>query len=383
MPDRPAQGAEFDFAIIGAGIFGCYAALFLKRRGYKVILIERETEIWQKASIVNQARLHFGYHYPRSIATAVLANGHRERFYADHEDCVNSAFTKYYGIDAFNSLTDAQQFSRFCSRIGIPSRIVERPDLLASERIEALFETTEYSFDPFLLRSKYISQLTDEAICLLSGTRVIGADETSGEWRIALELPGRDRLDIQSHTVINATYSNLNAVNRMFGVRELDLTHELSEIALLNIPALDKVGLTIMDGPYFSVMPYGLSGLHSLSSVLYTHHSVSARSDPAFNCQSHTQNCRPETIGVCTTCPARPASNHAKMIRQMMLYVREDIQSYYMGSLFTVKTKLQSSYIDDARPTEIGLLHASPPFFSLFSGKINSIYEVESVLDHV
>lgn len=383
MRDRPAQGAEFDFAIIGAGIFGCYAALFLKRRGYKVILIERETEIWQKASIVNQARLHFGYHYPRSIATAVLANGHRERFQADHADCVNSAFTKYYGIDAFNSLTDAQQFSRFCSRIGIPSRIVERPDLLASERIEALFETTEYSFDPLLLRSKYISQLNEEAICLLSGTRIIGADETSDRWQIALELPDHERLDIQAHTVINATYSNLNAVNRLFGVRELDLTHELSEIALLNIPALDKVGLTIMDGPYFSVMPYGLSGLHSLSSVLYTHHSVSPRPDPVFTCQSQTDHCLPASIGVCTTCPARPPSNHAKMIRQMMLYVREGIQSYYMGSMFTVKTKLQSSYIDDARPTEIGLLHTSPPFFSLFSGKINSIYEVESVLDHV
>ena len=36
---------------------------------------------------------------------------------------------------------------------------------------------------------------------------------------------------------------------------------------------------------------------------------------------------------------------------------------------------------DDSRPTEIIKLHTSPDFFYLFSGKINSIYEIEKVVD--
>ena len=33
---------EFDFVIIGAGLFGIYASIDLEKRGYKVLLIERE-----------------------------------------------------------------------------------------------------------------------------------------------------------------------------------------------------------------------------------------------------------------------------------------------------------------------------------------------------
>lgn len=54
---------QYDAIVIGGGIFGCYAALFLARKGKKVCLLEREAALFQKASLVNQARLHGGYHY--------------------------------------------------------------------------------------------------------------------------------------------------------------------------------------------------------------------------------------------------------------------------------------------------------------------------------
>lgn len=55
---------KYDFAILGGGIFGIYSALFLAEKGLHICLIEKEKELMKKASVVNQARLHSGYHYP-------------------------------------------------------------------------------------------------------------------------------------------------------------------------------------------------------------------------------------------------------------------------------------------------------------------------------
>ncbi|WP_448580736.1 NAD(P)/FAD-dependent oxidoreductase [Thermaurantiacus sp.] len=371
----------FDFVVIGGGIFGCYSALYLSRRGFSVLLIEREKTIWQKASVVNQARLHFGYHYPRSFATAVMANSHRLRFIAEHQAFINSSFTNYYAIDAANSLTDARQFSRFCARLGIPARLVSRDDLIVSERVEALYATTEYSFDPYMIREHYRSMLRDESVRLLVGTEIVCAEDVGHRWRIELRRGEAETFDVDARAVINATYANLNSINALFQVPCLEVTHELSEILLVKSDALAGIGLTVMDGPYLSIMPYGLSGLHSLSSVLYTHHAVSTRDDPTFACQATRVDCVPKAVRVCTTCPSKPRSNKQKMISQLGLYIKPEHPIYSYGSLFTIKTKLKSSHIDDARPTEIGMLRDNPRFYCLFSGKINSIYEVERVME--
>ena len=53
----------------------------------------------------------------------------------------------------------------------------------------------------------------------------------------------------------------------------------------------------------------------------------------------------------------------------------------YLHSKFTVKSKLRSSHIDDSRPTQITKPIEKPGFYCIFAGKINSIYEVEKLID--
>ena len=61
----------YDKIIIGAGFYGLYAALFAGKRGERVLLLEQEKAPFMRATYINQARVHMGYHYPRSISTAV------------------------------------------------------------------------------------------------------------------------------------------------------------------------------------------------------------------------------------------------------------------------------------------------------------------------
>lgn len=374
---------QFDAVVIGAGIFGCYAALYLAGQGRRVCLVEREKRMFRKASLVNQARLHGGYHYPRSLATAAMSDEHKERFTIEHQAFVHSNFEKYYAIDKYGSFTDALQFERFCERLAIRCERVDDHPLFNYERLEALYLTTEYSFDPVLLGEFYRQKVENEPnIAIQLFTEVSSAKPDGQTWH--LELQSRENAQntpVKTPLVINATYAASNAVNRLFGVDNLALTHEISEIAFITSPQFGNRGLTVMDGPFGSIMPYGKSGLLSLSSVAYTHHKISYDNLPRFDCQiPEDSSCTPEGPGICTTCPRRPRPNAQKMLSQMRQYYSESVHFDYWFSYFTIKSKLKASHIDDGRPTEIAMLRQEPRFYCLFAGKINSIYEVEKVL---
>lgn len=355
-------GESVDFLILGGGLFGSFASLALAARGHSVMLVERDRKLFGRASVVNQARLHLGYHYPRSIATARSSLENYDRFLRDHEPFVNAAFRHYYAIDRFGSLTDASQFERFCAALGIPALRIPPKPFMVADRLEAVYETREPSFDPLQLRQHYGNALLGSTVQVRLATRVAAAEARADHWEV--ELSSQDVVPtsrVYAGCVVNATYSAINEVNRVFGQPLLDATHEHSEVVLLQSRALQGHALTVMDGPFCSIMPYGNSGFHSLTSVLYTHHWKRNAAAEALE--------RP---------PQR--SNVRKMLAQARHYIRSDVDLGVRGSLMTVKTKLASSAIDDSRPTEIRRMNDSPPYYCLFSGKINSIYEIEKVI---
>lgn len=381
VPDTVNQAPAYDFAIIGGGLFGCYAALYLAGKGKRVVLIEKEPELLRKASVVNQARLHAGYHYPRSVATAVMSDDNRQRFAAEHQPFINSHFEKYYAIDRRGSFTDSTQFERFCDHIGLPYQRVNDHPLFNYDRIEGLYLTREETFDPILIAQHYRRKITDTpGISVMHASTVSRATPLTHAWLLELQHTEHTR-EIRAAQVINATYAASNAVNRVFGLADINLMHEISEMAFVTAPQIKNIGLTVMDGPFASLMPYGLSGLLSLSSVAYTHHKVSYDPLPTFDCQELRADCHPELVANCTDCRYRPASNQRKMIGQIQQYFQERVDFHYFGSMYTVKSKLKANYIDDGRPTEIAIMRENPRFYCIFAGKINSIYEIEKIVD--
>lgn len=375
---------QFDFVVIGGGIFGIYAALYLTQKGQHVCLIEKEKELLKKASIVNQARLHSGYHYPRSVATAIMSDDNKDRFTHDHRDFINFAFDKYYAIDRYSSLTNSQQFERFCNFIKIKCKPVLQHSLFNFNRIEALFATEEYSFDPILIANYYENRLKNQKnISIYKECRITQVEVSNDQYHLTIQQGASSQnFQVRTAQVINATYSGSNSINQLFGVTNINLMHEISEIAFVTAPKLEKIGLTIMDGQFGSIMPYGLSGLLSLSSVAYTHHKVSYDDLPTFSCQSQQPDCQPAFTSICNYCTQKPRSNYKKMIGQIKQYFQPEIDLQYFHSYYTIKSKLKANYIDDGRPTEIRILNENPRFYCIFAGKINSIYEIEKIVEY-
>lgn len=97
----------------------------------------------------------------------------------------------------------------------------------------------------------------------------------------------------RSAYLLNATYAGVNDVHAMLGLPPFGIKYEKCEIILCTVDkSLKNTGITVMDGPFFSLMPFGRTGLHSLTSVTFTPHETSYDSVATFPCQQ-------ECGGVC------------------------------------------------------------------------------------
>ena len=162
----------------------------------------------------------------------------------------------------------------------------------------------------------------------------------------------------------------------------MKIKYELCEIILCRANEnLNNIGFTIMDGPFFSVMPFGKTGLHSLTSVTFTPHSTSYEEFPTFKCQQNSVGyCSSLKLGNCNLCVAKPQTAYPYMKNLSRKYLLDEYDFGYIKSLYSMKPILLSSEIDDSRPTVVIKWSEKPTFISVLSGKINTIYDLDEVL---
>jgi len=116
---------KYDCVIIGAGIFGLYAANFLSSKGARVAILEKEDNILNRASKINQARIHRGYHYPRSFETAQKVSNYYNRFCTDFDFAILKPFKQYYSISKKNSKVTDREYASFCQKLNIPLKEID------------------------------------------------------------------------------------------------------------------------------------------------------------------------------------------------------------------------------------------------------------------
>ena len=370
----------YDKIIIGAGLYGLYSALFCCRRGQRVVVLECDPEPFKRATYINQARIHNGYHYPRSISTALKSAGYFERFNKDFKFCINSEFDQIYATSSSYSWTDGTQFKDFCTAAGIPCEEVYAGSFFKPGVCDGAFRTREYTYDATLLRDFFLDELGkySELVKIEYSIRICKIEKTDESYRINTE----DGRSYESGYVLNATYAGTNQILELAGYEKFKIKYELCEIILCE--AKDKLtdyGFTVMDGPFFSIMPFGKTGYHSLTSVTFTPHITSYDELPAFPCQEKSNGyCTSLRLGNCNDCPAKPDTAFPYMSSLAKKYLLDDYDFRYIRSLFSMKPILMSSEIDDSRPTIIKKYSTNPTFVGVLSGKINTVYDLDEVL---
>lgn len=376
---------KWDKIIIGAGIYGLYSALFCAKKGQRVLVLEYDSEPFKRATYINQARVHMGYHYPRSISTAVKSAIYFERFCNDFKFCIHSDFKQIYATSLKSSWTNAEQFEKFCEDAGIKCEKIFPEKYFNKNLCDGAFLTTEYTYDAHMLRDYFISQLQQYPnIELRFNTEITAIYKEYDCYELFLKNnPSRE----SSEFILNSTYASVNQIlgkiqNGGGAYENFKIKYELCEIILSSVDsALKNIGLTVMDGPFFSIMPFGKTGFHSLTSVTFTPHITSYNSLPVFSCQEKSDGfCNPSQLGNCNDCPAKPQSAWPYMSHLATKYMLNKYEFKYKQSLFSMKPILRASEIDDSRPTVIRVHSYNPTFISVLSGKINTVYDLDEVL---
>ncbi|WP_460091821.1 NAD(P)/FAD-dependent oxidoreductase [Pseudomonas sp. S2_E02] len=362
-----------DAVIIGGGFYGAAIAVYLaKQRGMKrVTLIERESSLLSRASYNNQARVHNGYHYPRSFTTAYRSRINLPKFVQDWPDAVKQDFTKLYAIARRNSKVTANQFERFYREIGAKIE-------LASPALRALFEprlieevylVEEYAFDSTQLAKWALRELLESGVNIRLNTQAVAISNNPNQsLNVTLTGDGKEPEQLSARYVFNCTYSGLNQFGGDFPGTRTALKQEITEMALMQMPpALCDLGITVMDGPFFSVMPFPARGLHTVSHVRYTPH-MHWSDEPGSNPYQKLDNYKRDT-------------RVDRMIRDIGRYLPSVMDSKYVDSLFEVKTILTKNEGDDGRPILFEKHETLPGCYSILGGKIDNIYDVLEKLD--
>ncbi|MDD0983280.1 NAD(P)/FAD-dependent oxidoreductase [Pseudomonas shahriarae] len=368
-PALPSQ----DAVIIGGGFYGAAIAVYLaKQRGLKrILLIERESALLMRASYNNQARVHNGYHYPRSFTTAYRSRVNLPKFVRDWPLAVKQDFTKLYAITRRNSKVTAKQFERFCREIGADIKPAD-PSLRAlfePRLIEDVYLVEEYAFDTTQLASWAARELKESGVQVHYQTRVTAISKgVQVPLQVVAETELGEQEEITCRYVFNCTYSGLNQFKGDFPGVSTGLKQEITEMALMQMPALLKdLGITVMDGPFFSMMPFPARGLHTLSHVRYTPHLH-------WNDQ---QGIDPYE----KLCQYNRATRVDRMLRDVGRYIPEVLKAKRIDSLFEVKTVLAKNEGDDGRPILFEKHTDLPGCYSVLGGKIDNIYDVLEKLD--
>lgn len=369
----------YDKIIIGAGLYGLYSALFCGQRNQKILVLEYDPAPFMRATYINQARVHMGYHYPRSYSTAVKSAHYFRRFNEEYAFCIHSKFDQIYATSSECSWTDAEEFQKFCDAAGIRCEEVAVQRYFRPGICDGAFLTEEYTYDAQLLKEHFLKKLSKLGnVTLRFHTRICAIDKASDHYTVRLA----DGSSYDSRFILNATYASVNQIQRLLGYEPFAIKYELCEIILCDVSEkLKKTGITVMDGPFFSIMPFGKTGTHSLTSVTFTPHTTSYDTLPTFGCQQESGGwCIPERLGNCNDCPAKPDTAWDYMSQLARKYLREEYGFSYRSSLFSMKPILKASEIDDSRPTVIRRFSQEPTFISVLSGKINTVYDLDEVL---
>lgn len=371
----------YDKIIVGAGLYGLYAALYSAKQNQHVLVMENDSEAFKRATYINQARVHMGYHYPRSYSTAIKSAHYFNRFMDDYGFCVLTEFDQIYATSAKYSWTNAQQFQKFCAASNIRCDGIDPLRYFKKGLCDGAFFTTEYTYDAKILRDYFLSEIgKNSCIEIRYNSGVTGIERHNDNYLIS----SRDTTD-ESPFVLNATYASTNQLNAMLGFEPFRIKYELCEIILCEVEQkLKGVGLTVMDGPFFSIMPFGNTQYHSLTAVCFTPHMTSFDTCPQFKCQQScaTGYCSSKQLGNCNDCISKPTSAWPYMSGLAHKYIRDDLGFSFARSLYAMKPILKASEVDDSRPTVIRTFSEGPTFVSVLSGKINSVYDLEEVLDN-
>jgi glycine/D-amino acid oxidase-like deaminating enzyme len=261
---------HINVAVIGCGMFGAEIAIRVKSLGLSVSVYEAKNDILSGASANNQNRLHLGFHYPRDLETGRQSIRGFDAFKNKYSECIQGGFLNAYFLSNTKSQTTPGDYLKFCELLGAPYQTISPDDF----PVEVLGASTgilcnEVVYDCGILRQLIWQALRRDSVQVELNQRVIRIEKSEDKYRLEF----KNRPPVLADTVINATYGDINRLTAQLGHAVTEKLYEYTAVPIIQMD-MPRVGVTIMDGPFMTLLPHGKSDHFLLYNV---EHSLIAK----------------------------------------------------------------------------------------------------------
>lgn len=343
-------------AIVGGGMFGVAAAIEVAEAGNDVTVFEQSGSLLSAASNSNQWRLHRGYHYPQSERTAREAKESEPAFRDRFGEAVISEQEHYYAI-ANESWVGYDEYVEFCDRLGLDYEPVEL-DLVSDETIQQTLQVAENHVSPDRLRQLCWNEIESLDIDVRLHTRVTSLDDLSEyDYRIV------------------ATYAGINELLPAGHPLRRKYRFEVCEIPVVTLPKrYHGTNIIVVYGPFMSTDHWGDSPLFAMGD----YHNMVHHSNVGYEPEIPDEYERLVNKGLVKSSTVTNVSEFQSYGQQFIPGVAE---SRYVGSMFTIRSKLPDVEDTDARPS---LVHRQDDLITIFGGKLaTSIQTARDARDEI
>lgn len=264
-------------AVIGGGVFGSMTALRLAEAGHRVTVFERQPSLMMGASYNNQNRLHLGFHYPRDDETARQCILGFKRFVDEFSSCILSGFPNAYFIASQGSHTTPENFVAFAERLDLRYTPIDLATFMPQvDNVDMGVLTDEVVYDSVLVRAAITERLSHSNVAIRVGEAVVALHREGDAYRVST-LTGGEVFD----AVVNCSYADINRLTASLGHPVEVRQYEYTAVPVVEVDLPSPVGITIMDGRFMTLLPFGKSGRYLLYHV---EHAVIARENaPVMN----------------------------------------------------------------------------------------------------
>ncbi|HDL01183.1 MAG TPA: FAD-binding oxidoreductase [candidate division Zixibacteria bacterium] len=347
---------DINVAVIGGGIFGSEIAIEAKACGLTVGIFEAKDNILLGASGNNLNRLHLGFHYPRDIETGKQSIRGFEAFKHKYPECIQGEFQNAYFVANNNSLTPAPEFFEFCELLGVNYEKIsasEFPVKVQNADKGILCDEVVYDFN--ILRDLLWNSLRHSNVEISLGDRVEKVSRAGEKYKIETENQNLVYADV----VVNASYADINRISSQLGHEVAERQYEYTAVPIISID-IPRVGITVLDGPFMTLLPYGKSDEFLLYHVEHTRvaKKTSSQMDPNWL--------------VPDTAPFSKVDKQQyfkKMIELCSEYVPDLARAKLVGYLEGPRMILAHKEGTDARPSIVSNYEDS--YFTVFAGKVD------------
>jgi L-2-hydroxyglutarate oxidase LhgO len=215
--------ADFDIAIIGAGVVGLAIAARLSEKRRNLVVLEKNEKYGMETSSRNSEVIHAGIYYePASLKAKLCVEGRDELYSICRKHNVgHKQLTKLITATDEKELQELESVYELGTTNGVKLEILDRQQTL---KLEPHINTVGSILSPMTgivsaheLMDHYYHVALNNGVTVQHHCEVVGIEKTNGEYVITLS-EGGERSSVTSQVVINSAGLYSDRIAQMAGI---------------------------------------------------------------------------------------------------------------------------------------------------------------------